>query len=132
MQTMILAAPSHCQRISFNRYDDIRRKRGQVDHAAHVAVVDALSLGNLLQGLRFTRLQHSQPPVPACERELERGRRGDPRAEANALPVWQGDSFAKTVALDPDRDRDGEAAVTRGNHLGLAELTDARLGHAMD
>ncbi|WP_439849185.1 ATP-binding protein [Thioalkalicoccus limnaeus] len=33
---------------------DVGRQRGQVDHATHVAVVDPLPRGDLLQGLRLS------------------------------------------------------------------------------
>lgn len=37
------------QRIVQDRGHDVRRQRGQVDHPAHVAVVDLLPRGDLLQ-----------------------------------------------------------------------------------
>ena len=109
--------------------NDIRRVCSQVNHAAHVAVIDSLTSGDYFQRIGLARFRQSQPPVPAGQRQLKRRRRGIPRAGIQAATVRQGHGLAETTAFDPDGNGDGQASVARGNHLGLSGPVDEDLAH---
>jgi hypothetical protein len=72
---------------SQDRSDNVGCERCQVDHAAHIAVVDSLTPGDLFHGLRLTRLQHRQPPMPPGERQLKRCRCSVPWAAIESTSV---------------------------------------------
>jgi hypothetical protein len=87
------------QRLVENRGDDVGRERGQVDHAAHVAVVDFITSDDLFHGLRLPRLQQGQAAIPAGEHELEWCRFHIPGASLQAAAVRQGDGFADAATF---------------------------------
>jgi hypothetical protein len=51
---------------------DVGRERGQVEHAAHIAVVDLLAGGEFGDGFGFARFEHGQPAMAAGQRQLHR------------------------------------------------------------
>jgi hypothetical protein len=71
--------------IQDRRYE-VGRERGQVEHAAHIAVIDLLAGGEFGDRFCFAGFEHGQPAMTACQRQLHR-RGGAPEFDTFRVPI---------------------------------------------
>jgi hypothetical protein len=94
---------------------DVRRQCGQVDHPAHVAVVEHFPGDDLLEGLGLARLQHGQPAVTPGQCQMQRRGGRAPRPSlgwfARLRVDRQRHQLAPAPPLHLDRRRQGQPSI---------------------